>query len=98
MASRDDAEQALYGAIVKAAGAAEDSKDGDLLKSAAEAFREVAHGPSGGDYHHSRIASDTSTSTSKSEQSYRGDTHYDYHETHHRDGEDRPALGFRENP
>lgn len=95
MATREEAENALYDAVVAAAGSATEKKDVNLLKTASEAFSGIAHGAQGG--------------MKRSEESYRGETDYrytssnhqstDYHETQHQ-GENlkRPPTGFGERP
>lgn len=90
MASKAEAEEALYGAIVAAAKGAEESKDGDLLKSSAEAFREVAHGPQGGSYEDERRYEATHSNTNETTTR----TTTDFHETHHPDSDPKAAPGF----
>jgi hypothetical protein len=96
MAKRTDAEEALYDAVIACVENAAKEGDADLLKAAAEAFGSVAHGPSGGHYIHNRTARDESRQESR--QTYRGETTYDYHETHHPDGDPKPKVGFGEEP
>lgn len=90
MPSRAEAEEALYGAIISCAESAAEKKDSSLLKTVAESFGEVAHGPQGGDQHFTRIAKDEQ----KTETAYRYTSSTDYHETHHPDGEPRHPPGF----
>lgn len=93
MADRREAEKALYSAIKSCAENAGEEKDGDALKAAAESFQRVAHGPQGGKFGVDRHTKEESTSVSTSESKHSGETHYDYHETHHKDGSKRRA-GF----
>lgn len=94
MATREEAEDALYGAIISNAKAAQEEPGAvatDALKTLAQAFSSVAHGPQGGE--------------KLSIENYRGSTDYryrsenhqrtDYHETRHQGQErDRPPTGF----
>lgn len=92
MASRNEAEEALYDGIVAAARSAADKQDASVLKTAAEAFREVAHGPQGGSYDAFHINRNDTTTTTHS--SSRSSHTSDYHETHHPDAEPRQRTGF----
>lgn len=98
MATKAEAEQALYKAIIAGADEATRNKDAGLVKTLAESFREVAHGPQGGSYEDERRAFNENvnenTSTTTSDAKYDGSTTHDYHETHHHNGEERQPPGF----
>lgn len=94
MATREEAEAALFDAIGACAASAVEKKDGDLLKVAAEAFREVVHGPQGGAYVVART--DKTETFNRNETQSRTNYSSDYHETHHPDGEPRRKPGFAE--
>lgn len=85
MATRAEAEGALFDAIITGAEAAAEHKDASVLNEVAHAFAHVVHGAQGGNLEMKR----------ENQEKYAGQTSYDYHETHHPDGADRPPVGFR---
>lgn len=100
MATRGEAESALFDAIIHNAEEAKKAEKGeaaDAIDSLAQAWSRIVHGPQGGRYDFTREANDRSESLSKSESvgrtEHKGSS--DYHETRH-DGEERerPGPGF----
>lgn len=97
MASREEAEEALYDAIIEGAKSAGEQKDGSVLKAVAESYSQVAHGPSGGQYDLTRENNETTKTTSNSSNTTKHETKstQDFHETHHADGDAKKTpTGF----
>jgi len=98
MATRDEAEAAIYDAIVANASAAKDAEKGEAaeaINELARAYAQIVHGPQGGATNVHREAFDRSESKSESHgrTEYTGST--DYHETRHAGEErERPGPGF----
>lgn len=92
MADRADAEAALFDAIIANAEEAKQAEKGaaaGAIKTLAEGFAQIVHGPQGGGWD-SHVRNDT-----KQDTDYRYRAESDIHETRH-EGEDRPrpAAGF----
>lgn len=94
MAKREEAEEALFDAIISNAEEAKSAEKGTAagaIKTLAEAYAQIVHGPQGGDWD-SRVRNQNTQETD-----YRYTAQSDIHETRH-EGEDRerPPAGFRE--
>lgn len=93
VATREEAEAAVYDAIISAAESAKQQKEGTLLETVSRAFANVAHGAQGG---HRAVVE---TTTYKGETDYRYTSHNrqetNYHETKHQgEARERPPAGF----
>lgn len=96
MASREDAESALYEAIIEGAKAAAKNESAELVETLSRAYANVAHGPQGGDL--MRIDNGTQNThyryESKNESHNRSESKSDYHDTRHTGEERRRPTGF----